>query len=346
MAMWNPLRRLFGDRASTQVPAPAARPVASPAATVSPGIAAVPAAAAEAVDRADHLPLLAARFTAGLLGGARPSAQPPSAPEREAIDRLQALVAQGLDASSVPRLPAVLPRLMALARREDVAPRELAEVLMQDPALVGDVVRLANSPRYRTQRPIEDLTGALMMLGQLGLSQLVMRAAVRPIFQGAQGPLGQTSAARLRELSDRCSHASGTQGSGTTDAFGAYLAGTAAPVGLMVALRVLDRGAPLAGPGSEAFHAGLWRASLALSAQAARAWAFPDDVVRALENLSGPAMGAAEAAADPATRALWDGLAAALRQLVGPAAADIPASSTEAALVDTLDRVFAREAGA
>ncbi|HMQ70877.1 MAG TPA: HDOD domain-containing protein [Rubrivivax sp.] len=235
-----------------------------------------------------------------------------STAERDALARLHALAERGLDTRTVPRLPAVLPRLMALVRRDEVSPRELCELLARDPVLVGEVVRLANSPRYRTQRRIEDLGGALMLLGQLGLSQLVMRAAVRPIFMVTQGRLGKAAAGRLWELSERCGQACGSRRAGCPDAFSAYLAGTAVPIGLIVALRVLDQGAPVVAPGSHVFHAGLWRQALRLSAQAVRQWDFPVEVTVALGNLAAPSMGATEAAGDPLTQALRQALAMAL----------------------------------
>lgn len=344
MPLWILLRKLFGDAPAQRPARPPSRGAEPPAATSAPATA--PAALPEA-PVPDPLPALAAHFGASLLGGGEPLSQPPSAAERDALARLHALAEQGLDASAVPRLPAVLPKLMALARRDDVSPREISELLARDPALVGEVVRLANSPRYRTQRPIEDLTGALMLLGQLGLSQLVMRAAVRPIFKTAQGRLGQAAAARLWELSERCGHASGSRRAGFPDAFSAYLAGTAAPVGLIVALRVLDQGMPVVAPGSQILHAGMWRQALRLSAQAARQWDFPDEVAQSLTYLAGPSMGAAEAAGDPLTQALRQALAAALSQALGlraEGAAALP--PTEAALAAELDRIFAREVAA
>lgn len=316
MALWNSLRSLFGG-ARAPVPSQSA-PVAARSAGVAPPAvdeaawpSQGPCQAPEALP-ADPLPALVARFGASLLGGGDPLPQPVSTAERDALARLHALAERGLDTRTVPRLPAVLPRLMALVRRDEVSPRELCELLARDPVLVGEVVRLANSPRYRTQRRIEDLGGALMLLGQLGLSQLVMRAAVRPIFMVTQGRLGKAAAGRLWELSERCGQACGSRRAGCPDAFSAYLAGTAVPIGLIVALRVLDQGAPVVAPGSHVFHAGLWRQALRLSAQAVRQWDFPVEVTVALGNLAAPSMGATEAADDPLTQALRQALAMAL----------------------------------
>ncbi|KAI1696620.1 HDOD domain-containing protein [Ditylenchus destructor] len=51
-------------------------------------------------------------------------------------------------------------------------------------------MRLANSPRYRPEREITDLSGAVFLLGQQGLNQLVMSVALRPIFNQAKGRYG------------------------------------------------------------------------------------------------------------------------------------------------------------
>jgi HD-like signal output (HDOD) protein len=282
MALWNPLRRLFGhDNGAPEVtvpPAPAAPPRPQVVAPPPPVPELPPAINAGVSDRE-----LDYRFVALLLGSPAPVVAPTPA-ERAVIDQLGALAERGLDPELVPRLPAVLPRLIALSRRDDAAPRELAGLLARDPALVGEVVQLANSPRYRTAREIEDLQGALMVLGQMGLSQLVTRAAMRPIFNLAQGRFGRHAGGRLWELSERVAVAAAALRQGRTDAFAAYLAGTVAPVGLMAAVRVLDqRYAAPEPPASVAFHLALWQQAARVAAQAARQWSFPEEVVQALD---------------------------------------------------------------
>jgi len=241
------------------------------------------------------------RFTALLLGAGplrRADADPA---ERRIIEQLAELARSGRDSNLVPRLPAVLPRLIGLVRRDDVAPRELAERLSRDPALVGEVVRLANSPRYRTGRDVADLQEAVIVLGQHGLIQLVTRAAMRPIFNAQQGRFSRIAGTRLWDLSDRCAHAC-AQLCGGADRFQAYLAGMVANAGLIVALRVLDAGYQESrAPDSEDFHRALGDVTSMLSERIARHWNFHPDVCRAVGRRAGSRAGEAD---DDLTRAL------------------------------------------
>src|SRR6267378_327146 len=113
-------------------------------------------------------------FTAALLGVGTLRASEVGSAERRIVEQLEELAGDSRASSLVPRLP-------------DVSPRDLAERLSSDPTLVGELVRLANSPRYRTGRDIADLQEAVIALGQRGLIQLVISAAMRPIFNAQQG---------------------------------------------------------------------------------------------------------------------------------------------------------------
>lgn len=231
-------------------------------------------------------PQLDIRFSCWLLDLPRCSPDEPSPAERMVLAQLEALTCADKDAALVPRLPAALPRLMALARRSDVSVRELSAHLASDPALVGEVVRLANSPRYRCTREISSLEQAVQLLGQQGLEQLVSRVMLSPVFSASQGRFGRQANARLWELADRCAHGCAFLRQSHGDGFEAYLAGMAAQSGLLVALRVLDqqyRAPPAPAPAAAAFHAALVGLSARLAAQIARNWDFPAATVAALD---------------------------------------------------------------
>ena len=351
MALWNPLRRLFAD-AQPGTPPAAPKPSESPAAAAAPPAPPRPgpvAASAAAPRAASSDLVLHRRVTAQVLSCIGLHDGPASAAEQAVIERLAALAGAGLVADLVPRLPAVLPRLMSLARRDEAAPRELADLVSRDPSLVGEVVRLANSPHYRRARDITDLQGAVLVLGQTGLLQLVTRVAARPIFNLAQGRFGRHAGSLLWDLSERCAHACAFLRSGHGDAFAAYLAGMGAWVGFIAAVRVLDQDyqAPQA-PASATFHDALWQQAAALSVRAARQWSFPDAALQALAQRAGaaPDVGAdaaAQAMPDALARALHAAERAAQSQLGspppgGPAAA---ASDDEARARAELERVYA-----
>ena len=83
-----------------------------------------------------------------------------------------------------PRRPNLLPQLMRAVNDEDASRRELVALIARDPALVGSLLKMANSAFYRvTRSPIESIERAVVMLGSDGLRSLIATALVQPIFQ-------------------------------------------------------------------------------------------------------------------------------------------------------------------
>jgi HD-like signal output (HDOD) protein len=270
--MWTSLRQLFGIRPLPTATSPVPQ-AGGPGSLPAPG----PASNLLQLD-------LDARFSARLLDADLLHPAAIEQAERAVLARLEALTGAALDTGLVPRLPAALPRLLSLARREDTSSRELAEHLSRDPALLGEVIRLANSPRYRGNRDISSLEGAVLLLGQTGLQQLVSRVLMGPVFNRQQGHFSRSASTYLWGQAERCAHGCAFLRLGQTDAFEAYLAGMIANVGMIAALRVLDQDyrSPVA-PGSPGFHAALTEVTARLSARIAGLWDFPAEVIEALE---------------------------------------------------------------
>jgi HD-like signal output (HDOD) protein len=88
-----------------------------------------------------------------------------------------------------PRRPSLLPQLIRAAN-DDAAPRrELAAIIRRDPSLVGNLLEMANSSFYRvTERPVESIDRAVVLLGSEGIRSLIAAAALQPIFRVAGGP--------------------------------------------------------------------------------------------------------------------------------------------------------------
>ena len=88
-----------------------------------------------------------------------------------------------------PRRPSLLPQLIRAAN-DDAAPRrELAAIIRRDPSLVGHLLEMANSSFYRvTERPVESIDRAVVLLGSEGIRSLIAAAALQPIFRVASGP--------------------------------------------------------------------------------------------------------------------------------------------------------------
>jgi HD-like signal output (HDOD) protein len=291
-AMWNPLnhwreRSRPAKAVTGSGPAgPVARTASAPNSTssASPGPARPPAPPPDLLPDAD--PGLDAQFSAMLLSLGSVRDGPPAPAELAALQWVEELAQAPARHDLLPRLPAVLPKLMSLARRDDVSPRELSEHLMRDPALVAEVIRIANSPRYRASQTLGSLQDAVMVLGQRGMNELITNVAMRPVFNSQAGRFSQRARSHLWAQASRCAHACAYLRDARVDPFDAYLAGMVVNAGLIPALSVLDlRYAGPQLPDTSAFHAQFLRLGVRISANIARAWHFPEGVGQALDTL-------------------------------------------------------------
>ncbi|HEY6452416.1 MAG TPA: HDOD domain-containing protein [Steroidobacteraceae bacterium] len=83
-----------------------------------------------------------------------------------------------------PRRPMQLPRLMQAINDESASRREFSQIIAGDPALAGNLLRLANSPFYRhSPQAVESLDRAVDMLGTEGLRSMIAAALLQPVFR-------------------------------------------------------------------------------------------------------------------------------------------------------------------
>jgi HD-like signal output (HDOD) protein len=102
---------------------------------------------------------------------------------------LQAVAA---DPKYAPRRPLLLPELVRAVNDSDTTRRELAKMIARDPALVGSLLKIANSPIYRRgSQPVESVERALAVLGMHGTRSLVAAALLQPVFRAADGAAAQ-----------------------------------------------------------------------------------------------------------------------------------------------------------
>ncbi len=87
------------------------------------------------------------------------------------------------DELELPALPEVALRIRDEAEREAVTSRSLGEVISEDPALSGQIIKMANSPMYRGVRVIEDIHMALSRLGVEYAANLATGLAMSQLFQ-------------------------------------------------------------------------------------------------------------------------------------------------------------------
>lgn len=272
------LGKLLGGEAATGAGLPA------PAAVDAAQATGQPATAAE-IDAAFYRWLIAAR--------------PPRAAldvEVRILDELARLVQAPVEgAGLVPRVPEIIPQLMRTLQGEDMNASELSRQLSQDPVLVAEVYREANRPaylpRYHSGPPINSIGGAIMLLGQNGMRMLLARVAFRPIVSMQSGLLARRVAPVIWRQSEKSALAASLLAPGLrAHAFEAYLAGLMENVGLVVAMRLVDRVCGDAAlPWSDTFIAGLSAQARILSGRIAALWEFPETVCEAIASASQPA---------------------------------------------------------
>lgn len=95
-----------------------------------------------------------------------------------------------------PRMPLVLPQLLRAINNEAVSRRELARIIVRDPALAGGLLKLANSAYYRFQsEPVESIDRAIALVGTDGMRSLITTSVMQPIFR-----VGSREFARFPEI--------------------------------------------------------------------------------------------------------------------------------------------------
>jgi len=93
-----------------------------------------------------------------------------------------------LEPQYAPRRPLLLPKLVQAVNDESVSRRELSVLIAQDPALAGNLLRLANSAFYRVNsQPVESIDRAVALLGTSGIRSLMAAALMQPVFCTAGG---------------------------------------------------------------------------------------------------------------------------------------------------------------
>lgn len=212
--------------------------------------------------------------------------QPLSHPETELLESFEQLARGQRSSALVPRLPMVIPQLMRSLKDERLSGAQLASQIAKDPALVGEVIRVANSPYYRRAHQITSLEQAVVLLGRDGLHQLIARVAFYPIFNLRGGRVIHSAAARVWSQSERCAllcHCLARRLK--QDAFAAYLAGLTLNLGLIVGLRLMDQRferaeAPL--PIAAAFYQEWVQLARQLSHQIIASWNFPEGAIQAV----------------------------------------------------------------
>jgi len=88
-----------------------------------------------------------------------------------------------INIDELPRPPRHLPRLIATFRSGNSSPQELASDLRSDPTLSGNLLKVLNSPLYRSYSSCSSVEDAIIRLGADGFTALIATAIAQPLAE-------------------------------------------------------------------------------------------------------------------------------------------------------------------
>jgi HD-like signal output (HDOD) protein len=124
-----------------------------------------------------------AKLYALALGVPELSLVPPPAHKAIVDGATAALETAATEPRYAPRRPMLLPQLLRAVNDSEVSRREISTIIARDPALAGNLLKLANSSFYRVNaQPVESVDRAVALLGTEGIRSLIAAALVQPVF--------------------------------------------------------------------------------------------------------------------------------------------------------------------
>src|SRR6187399_1804382 len=88
----------------------------------------------------------------------------------------------------IPRRPSLLPKLLATVNDNEATLAAMSQIIAQDPALTGNLLRIANSPVYRVNSlPVESIDRAVTLVGVQGIRSIIATALLQPLMAAGGG---------------------------------------------------------------------------------------------------------------------------------------------------------------
>ncbi len=86
----------------------------------------------------------------------------------------QDLLSRITNSPQLPTLPVIAMKVLELTRREDVGVQEIANLIMNDPALASKILKTVNSPFYGLTKQVSTVSSALVILGLQAVKTLYL----------------------------------------------------------------------------------------------------------------------------------------------------------------------------
>jgi len=131
------------------------------------------------------------RFVAYALDDApRESLSEPTDPEHAPVFKKIQEILERIEARPeyIPRRPSLLPKLLSTVNDPQAAMVEISRIIAQDPALTGNLLRIANSSMYRVNNmPVESIDRAVTLVGVQGIRSIIATALLQPVMTSGSG---------------------------------------------------------------------------------------------------------------------------------------------------------------
>ncbi|MEW6645598.1 MAG: HDOD domain-containing protein [Pseudomonadota bacterium] len=219
-----------GAAATRSRPAAPAQPVKTPPASQPARKSAAVASLAD----------VAAAFHGTLLRPQEKEATLSSDLEAAIYKDVLAVIRSGVHPEDLPKLPAAVAQLLQKLRDENTTARDIVTLINQEPVLASSVLKVANSPYYRTgEDEISSIEQAVQRLGFDRLSTITLSILMRPVFDVKPIYFRQFSK-YLWEHSQDCAIACAELArKAGEDYFTAYLVGLVHDIGKLVIFQAL-----------------------------------------------------------------------------------------------------------
>lgn len=92
------------------------------------------------------------------------------------------------DTSDLPTLPAIVSKVVSMLDDPDATPEAIADLILSDQVLAAKVIKVVNSPLYRTGNAIVSVKRALIFLGFRSVREMIMTSYFVDGFKNKEQP--------------------------------------------------------------------------------------------------------------------------------------------------------------
>jgi putative nucleotidyltransferase with HDIG domain len=92
------------------------------------------------------------------------------------------------DVSDLPTIPAIVSKVVALLDSQEADPDDIADLILSDQVLAARVIRVVNSPMYRTTSEISSVKRALLFLGFKSVREMILTSYFVDGFKNKKQP--------------------------------------------------------------------------------------------------------------------------------------------------------------